>query len=166
MLTHPASVLTGASLSGQCPESWALPQTTESTIAEKLKEAGYVTGHFGKYNIDPSNPTVQLLRGAGFDEWLSGLNFFDNNPYLSQTVSMNKSKEQERTYNGCQPDFLKTKRPRKANFIVTHFSSCSTSGDTREHRMHRNSIIIRTQTSRILREITLLDQQLEDYAKN
>lgn len=57
----------------------------ETTIAEALKSAGYVTGHFGKWHIgsvQPESPTSP--GGAGFDEWLSGLNFFDNDPYLSR----------------------------------------------------------------------------------
>lgn len=57
----------------------------ETTIAEALKSIGYVTGHFGKWHIgsvQPDSPTSP--GGAGFDEWLSGLNFFDNDPYLSR----------------------------------------------------------------------------------
>lgn len=60
----------------------------ETTIAEALKSAGYVTGHFGKWHIgsvQPDSPTSP--GGAGFDEWLSGLNFFDNDPYLSRNGS-------------------------------------------------------------------------------
>ncbi|SMP75418.1 Arylsulfatase A [Neorhodopirellula lusitana] len=57
----------------------------EQTIAESLKAAGYVTGIFGKVHLgsgqpdSPCNPT-----GMGFDEWCIGLNYFDNDPYLSR----------------------------------------------------------------------------------
>ncbi|MEM9368575.1 MAG: sulfatase-like hydrolase/transferase [Planctomycetota bacterium] len=57
----------------------------EQTIAETLKQAGYVTGIFGKVHLgsgqpdSPCNPS-----GMGFDEWVVGLNFFDNDPYLSR----------------------------------------------------------------------------------
>lgn len=57
----------------------------EHTIAEAFREAGYVTGIFGKVHLgsgqpdSPCNPT-----GMGFEEWVIGLNFFDNDPYLSR----------------------------------------------------------------------------------
>lgn len=57
----------------------------EQTIAETLKDAGYVTGMFGKFHLgsrqpdSPCNPS-----GMGFDEWVIGLNFFDHHPYLSR----------------------------------------------------------------------------------
>lgn len=56
----------------------------EITIAEALKEAGYATGHFGKWHLgsvlagSPVNPGA-----SGFDEWVSAPNFFDNDPILS-----------------------------------------------------------------------------------
>ncbi len=60
-------------------------RSQEKTIAAELREAGYVTGMFGKWHVgsaqkgSPVNPS-----GRGFDEWLIGLNFFDNDPYLSR----------------------------------------------------------------------------------
>ncbi|MBM4029716.1 MAG: N-acetylgalactosamine-6-sulfatase, partial [Planctomycetes bacterium] len=56
----------------------------EITIAQILKDAGYRTGHFGKWHVgavkaaSPTNP-----RKMGFEEYLSHDNFFELNPPLS-----------------------------------------------------------------------------------
>ncbi len=88
-----ASVLTGRThnRTGVLSHGYAL-RLQEKTIAQALKGAGYVTGHFGKWHLnghkgpgapilasDPRNP------GAfGFDEWISVSNFFDVNPLMSR----------------------------------------------------------------------------------
>jgi arylsulfatase A-like enzyme len=88
-----ASVLTGRShdRAGVLTHGYAL-RFQEKTIAQALRSAGYVTGHFGKWHLggfkgpgapvlgeDPRNP------GAfGFDEWVSVTNFYDRNPLMSR----------------------------------------------------------------------------------
>ncbi len=80
------SVMTGRHPNRFACFSWGhtlRPQ--EITIAEVLKETGYVTGHFGKWHLgsvrmgSPVNPGE-----SGFDEWFSAPNFFDNDPILSR----------------------------------------------------------------------------------
>lgn len=57
----------------------------EQTIAETLRAAGYVTGIFGKFHLGSGQPDSPCNPGGmGFDEWVIGLNFFDNDPYLSR----------------------------------------------------------------------------------
>jgi arylsulfatase A-like enzyme len=88
-----ASVLTGRShdRAGVLSHGYAL-RLQEKTIAQALKDAGYVTGHFGKWHLnghrgpgapifadDPRSPDK-----FGFDEWVSVSNFFDLNPLMSR----------------------------------------------------------------------------------
>ena len=88
-----ASVLTGRShdRTGVLSHGYGL-RLQEKTIAQALKGAGYVTGHFGKWHLnghrgpgapifaeDPRSPGK-----FGFDEWVSVSNFYDVNPLMSR----------------------------------------------------------------------------------
>ena len=56
----------------------------EITIAEALREAGYATGHFGKWHLGSCRAESPASPGnSGFDEWVSAPNFYENDPLLS-----------------------------------------------------------------------------------
>lgn len=81
-----ASVMTGRHPNRSAVFKWGhaiRPQ--EVTVAEALKKAGYRTGHFGKWHLGSVRKGSPVNPGnSGFDVWLSGENFFDNDPILSR----------------------------------------------------------------------------------
>jgi len=88
-----ASMLTGRSheRAGVLTHGYAL-RTQEKTIAQALRGAGYVTGHFGKWHLNGHRgPGVPILAEDpyspgkfGFDEWVSVSNFYDVDPLMSR----------------------------------------------------------------------------------
>jgi arylsulfatase A-like enzyme len=63
-----------------------------------LREAGYATGHFGKWHLGSTLAESPTSPGAnGFDEWLSAPNFFEVNPWLSAkgTVQQHRGESSE-----------------------------------------------------------------------
>lgn len=91
-----ASVMTGRNpVRVNVPNHGHYLRPQETTIAEALKTVGYVTGHFGKWHIGSvQKESLTSPGGAGFDEWLSGLNFFDIDPYLSRNGTFQQIKGQ------------------------------------------------------------------------
>lgn len=89
----------GSVLTGRHPNrfgcfSWGhslRPQ--EITVAEALKEAGYATGHFGKWHVGPVRAGSPACPGkSGFDEWLSSPNFYENDPLMSHNGKVVQTK--------------------------------------------------------------------------
>lgn len=88
-----ATVLTGRTNERTGVENHGFPlRLQEKTLPRSLRDAGYHTGHFGKWHLNGlRGPGVPILGddshspGAfGFDTWLSATNFFDLNPILSR----------------------------------------------------------------------------------
>ena len=80
------SVMTGrhSNRFGLFGPNWAM-RPEEITLAEILHEAGYATGHFGKWHLGPVKAEAPNCPGhQGFDEWLSHDNFFEMDPTLSR----------------------------------------------------------------------------------
>lgn len=88
-----ASVMTGRSndRTGVLNHGYPL-RRQEKTIAKSLRDAGYATGHFGKWHLNGlKGPGVPILASDdhnpgefGFDTWLSVTNFFDRDPIMSR----------------------------------------------------------------------------------
>ncbi|MCA9025999.1 MAG: sulfatase-like hydrolase/transferase [Planctomycetaceae bacterium] len=87
-----ATVMTGRSNDRTGVHNHGYPlRLQERTVAQALRDAGYATGHFGKWHLNGlRGPGAPILASDarhpgvfGFDEWLSVTNFFDRNPLLS-----------------------------------------------------------------------------------
>ncbi|MCP5526970.1 MAG: sulfatase-like hydrolase/transferase [Verrucomicrobiales bacterium] len=88
----------GSVLTGRTPNrfgcfKWGYTlRPAEVTIAERLREAGYRTGHFGKWHLGSLRPDSPVSPGAsGFDEWVSSPNFFDLDPWMARNGKAQKT---------------------------------------------------------------------------
>ena len=88
-----ATVMTGRSNDRTGVHDHGYPmRLQEKTVAQALRDAGYTTGHFGKWHLNGlRGPGVPILAndthspGAfGFEAWLSVTNFFDRDPLMSR----------------------------------------------------------------------------------
>ncbi|MFC2087588.1 sulfatase [Bacteroidota bacterium] len=131
---HPScSPTRGSIITGRHPNrygtfyaNWSV-RPEEISIAQILKKAGYVCGHFGKWHLGPVKAESPTNPGAmGFDEWLSHDNFFEMNPYLSR----NGGKPEQ--FKGESSEILigeairfieKAKENSRAFFVVIWFGS-------------------------------------------
>jgi arylsulfatase A-like enzyme len=156
-----ASVMTGRSpIRTKVANHGHYMRPQEQTIGETLKAAGYVTGIFGKLHLgtgqpgSPCNPS-----GMGFDEWAIGLNFFDNNPYLSRNgkIEHRKGKGSVILMDDTIAFLNKHKGGTRPIFAVAWFPS--------PHSPHQEepagpSLYKGEKMAGYYREITLLDQQV------
>lgn len=80
-----ASVLTGRTPNRMGAFSWGYGlRPGEVTVAEALRDAGYATGHFGKWHLGSVRADSPVSPGqSGFQEWLSSPNFFEVDPWMS-----------------------------------------------------------------------------------
>ena len=88
-----ASVLTGrACVRSGVPTHGKALRKQEKVLPQALKDAGYTTGHFGKWHLNGlRGPGVPVFGNDthspgefGFDSWLTVTNFFDLNPIMSR----------------------------------------------------------------------------------
>ena len=81
-----ATIITGRHhhRAGTFSPGWST-RPEEIGIARLLRDAGYATGHFGKWHLGPVKAASPVNPGAmGFDEWFSHDNFFELDPHLSR----------------------------------------------------------------------------------
>ncbi|MDA9830330.1 sulfatase-like hydrolase/transferase [Akkermansiaceae bacterium] len=155
-----ASVMTGRNpVRVNVPNHGHYLRPHETTIAEALKSSGYLTAHFGKWHIgsvqkeSPTSPG-----GQGFDHWLSGLNFFDREPYLSLNGTFQQFKGQGTVISMDHAlEHLKSHAPEHPTFTVIWFPS--------PHDPHREtsanpSLYQGKPHAPYYQEITLIDEQI------
>ncbi len=116
-----ASVLTGRHPNRTAVFKWGHPlRPQETTIAEALKKAGYVTGHFGKWHLGSCRADSPVCPGnSGFDEWLSAPNFYENDSLMSHNGTVIQTKgESSQLAVDYALDFMQAAKKQDKPFIA------------------------------------------------
>lgn len=116
----------GSVMTGRTPNrfgcfSWGFPlRPQEITLPEVLKEAGYATGHFGKWHLGGVQKASPVSPGAsGFDEWVSAPNFFDLDPVLSDGgVAKQFRGDSSEVTADLALEFIRDKAEKKQRFLA------------------------------------------------
>jgi arylsulfatase A-like enzyme len=156
-----ASVMTGRHpIRTKVPNHGRYMREKEITIAETLKAKGYVTGIFGKVHLGSGQPDSSANPSAmGFDEWVIGLNFFDNDPYLSHNgvVKQRRGKGSVILMDDTIAFLEKHKESDKPFFAIVWFPSPH---DPHQEVPDGPELYTGKPMAGYYREITLLDQQV------
>jgi len=154
-----ASVMTGRNpIRAKVPNHGRYMRPHEQTIAETLKASGYATSIFGKLHLGSGQPNTPCNPGGmGFDDWVIGLNFFDNDPYLSRNGKIEHFKGKGSVVMMDEAiAYLKNKNGDRPIFMLVWFPSPH---DPHQEVPEGPSLYDNEKMAGYYREITLLDQQ-------
>lgn len=133
----------------------------EQTLPRLLLESGYATGIFGKWHLGSAQPDSPVNpSGLGFEEWVIGLNFFDNSPYLSRNGIVEHRRGEDGSVVAMDEtiNFIKKHKDSKRPFFaVTWFPSPH---DPHEELCSDPELYKGSNHYGYFQEITLIDEQV------